>query len=112
MILNTWKEVKHRKLQSVNEHSIGTAILTSVVANSFAAFGGSKGKSNNVTPDMFLPFAVEEPDSIKGQLREQISRRTAKIIINMWEKNKLPAPIMRAIAADKDFYNVVKEQAS
>lgn len=99
-------------MQSINEDSIATAILTTVVANSFAAFGGSKGKNNTVTPDMFLPFNIDNPDSIKGQLKQQISRRTAKIIINMWEKNKLPAPIVRAIAADKDFHSVIKEQAS
>jgi len=107
--MQTWIEMRKRQLKEVNDNSIATAVLTSAVVNSFAAFGGKNHK--NVTPDMFLPFLIDDEESPKGKLKTEISTRTAKIIMRMWEENRIPAPIMRVIAADQMLYSVIKEKA-
>ena len=105
-----WEEQKRRRVQAINEESMGVAILSSVVSNCFSAFGG-KGKPKPVTPEMFLPYQLDDPDSPKNKYKEQISKRTALILTRMMEEGRLPPAIQKQVIADKDFYQAVKERA-
>lgn len=84
-------------------------MLSAIAVNALSAFSGKKSKQKSSTPEDFLPYKIDDVNSEKYKLKSNISTRTAKLVIHLWETNKIPPPIQRIISADKDLYSAIKE---
>lgn len=98
-----------RRMEAVNENSVTTAKLATLVEALLYSFGGD---GTPRSPQEFLPYQIPDPNDPEWQkkqlIRQHLTQQTADEFWRLYDEGKLPNYVEKAFVVSGDVKEVLQ----